>query len=135
MKGNLILLRGLPGSGKSKMAEVLSEYGSYPIFSIDDFFTDEKTGKYEFQFNENHLAYKTCVEKVESAMKNGVKKIFVHNTFTMEWEMKPYIKLSQEYSYFIHVCTVEHRHNGINQHGVTDEQLKKMAEKFRVVLM
>jgi predicted kinase len=135
MKGSLILLRGLPGSGKSKLAEVLSENGLYPIFSVDDFFTDEKTGIYEFNFNENHLAYKSCIEKVESSMSSGAKKIFVHNTFTMEWEMEPYFSLCEKHSYFIHVCTVEHRHKGINQHGVTDEQLKKMAEKFRVVLM
>ncbi|MFM9005746.1 MAG: AAA family ATPase, partial [Flavobacteriales bacterium] len=37
----LILLRGLPGSGKTTLAKVLSEEGKYPLFSIDDYFTDE----------------------------------------------------------------------------------------------
>jgi predicted AAA+ superfamily ATPase len=34
----LILLRGLPGAGKSTLAKLLSENGKYPVFSIDDYF-------------------------------------------------------------------------------------------------
>ena len=37
---SLILLRGLPGSGKSSLAFTLSENGKYPVFSVDDYFTN-----------------------------------------------------------------------------------------------
>ncbi|EMP07134.1 AAA domain protein [Leptospira interrogans serovar Pyrogenes str. 200701872] len=39
---SLILLRGLPGAGKSRLAKLLSENGKYPVFSVDDYFTDSK---------------------------------------------------------------------------------------------
>ena len=61
MQKSLIVLRGLPGSGKTTLANLLSENKKYPVFSIDDYFTDEK-GKYHFKFDENHLAYKLCEE-------------------------------------------------------------------------
>ena len=134
-KKSLILLRGLPGSGKSTLAGILNEDGKYPVISIDDYFTNTETGGYKFDFKKNHLAYKQCEENTESAMKTGVKKIFVDNTFTLEWELEPYFKLASKYNYQIFVITVENRHRGENIHEIPFEQLQKMAEKYKVQLM
>lgn len=130
---SLIVLRGLPGSGKSKLAEVLSEKGKYPCFSIDDYFTSED-GTYNFVHTENHKAYQACQDQVESAMVLGSEKIFLHNVFSMDWEMEPYFRMAAELGYQVFVVTVENRHKGKNLHGIQDDQLRKMAEKFKVVL-
>jgi len=129
----LIILRGLPGSGKTTLAEVLSEAGKYPVFSVDDYFTDEN-GHYEFRFQENHLAYKQCEEGVRTAMQHGAPKIILHNTFTMEWEMEPYFKLAAEFGYRLHVLTVENRHGSANVHDIPEEHVARMRDKFRVLL-
>jgi predicted kinase len=134
IKGSLILLRGLPGSGKSTLAALLSSEGKHPCFSIDDYFTDKESGAYQFKFDENHLAYKVCEENVENSMINGEEKIFVHNTFTMEWEMEPYFLLAIKHNYKVFVFTVENRHKSKNIHGVKEEQIIKMAEKYKVEL-
>lgn len=134
-KNSLILLRGLPGSGKSTLARLLSENNTYPIFSVDDFFTDEVTGEYVFNFSNNHLAYKQCEELSRDAMKQNITKIFVHNTFTIDWELEPYFKLASEFNYALFVVTVENYHTNKNTHGVTDEQLHKMADKYKVKLL
>ncbi len=131
---NLILLRGLPGSGKTTLASLLSENGKYPVFSIDAYFTNEKTGVYNFEFDKNHLAYKQCEDQTRNAMQNGDEKIFVDNTFTLEWELEIYFKLASEFNYRIHVVTVENRHGNKNTHNVNHEQIKKMAAKYKVVL-
>jgi predicted kinase len=132
---SLILLRGLPGSGKSTLAKILSEENKYPVLSIDSFFTDPITGLYQFDPYKNHLAYKNCEEQTELALKNGTAKVFVDNTFTIEWEMENYFKLAATYNYKIFVVTVENRHQGKNQHNVSQEQLTKMAEKYKVQLL
>ena len=133
MSRELILLRGLPGSGKSTLASVLSEEGKYPIFSVDDYFTDEN-GNYEFHFLENHLAYKQCEEGVKTAMRQGAEKIILHNTFTMEWEMEPYLKMAAECNYRLHVATVENRHGHFNVHEIPEELVERMRAKFKVKL-
>jgi len=131
---SLILLRGLPGSGKSTLAESLSENGKYPVFSIDSYFTNAATGHYSFEFDKNHIAYSECIEKTRTALKAGSEKIIVDNTFTMEWEMKPYFKLASEFSYRLFVMTVEKYHDGKNIHQITDEQLQKMALNYKIKL-
>lgn len=132
---SLILLRGLPGSGKTTLAKVLSENNMYPVFSVDDFFTNELTGEYIFNFKDNHLAYKQCEELTKDAMQQQIPKIFVHNTFTMDWELEPFFKLASQFNYMLFVVTVENYHHQKNTHEVSDEQLQKMAEKYRVKLL
>jgi len=131
---SLILLRGLPGSGKTTLANLLSENKKYPAFSVDDYFTDANEN-YLFKFQENHLAYKLCEENTRKAMMENVEKIFLHNTFTIDWELETYFKLAEEFDYQIHVLTVENYHATKNVHDISDEQMKKMAEKFKVKLV
>jgi predicted kinase len=134
MNKSLILLRGLPGSGKSTLAKVLCENGTYPVFSVDDFFTSE-TGEYHFLHDKNHLAYKHCEDQARKSMQRGISKIFLDNTFTMEWEMEPYFKLAAEFGYKIFVVTVENRHGSENIHKINRSQLEKMAAKYKVKLL
>jgi predicted kinase len=129
----LILLRGLPGAGKSSLAKVLAE-NKWPVFSVDDYFTDAKTGAYRFEFDKNHLAYKACEENCRKAMEKGMEKIFIDNTFTLDWELQAYFKLASAFNYTLFVCTVENYHEQKNTHGISDEQIQKMADKYKVKL-
>ena len=131
---SIILIRGLPGSGKSTLAELLTENKKYPVFSVDQYFTD-KEGKYSFDHLKNYVAYDECKENVLRGMKNKIEKIFVDNTFTLEWEMEPYFKMAKENNYRIFVFTMENYHSGLNVHGITDEQLRKMGEKYTIKLL
>lgn len=56
--------------------------------------------------------------------------IVVSNTFTQEWEMKPYFELAERYGYTVHSLIVENRHGGVNTHGVPEEALQKMENRF-----
>lgn len=128
-------MRGLPGSGKTTLANLLSENNRYPIFSVDDFFTNQVTGEYVFDFRNNYLAYKQCEELTKLAMQQNKTKVFVHNTFTMDWELEPYFKLANVFNYNLFVITLENYHQHKNIHHVSDEQLQKMAEKYKVKLL
>ena len=141
----LILLRGLPGSGKSTLSKEVTNSPGSGHFESDQYFVDDK-GKYNFNPLKLKEAHKWCKDQVEYAMTKGHKSFFpiygpkplhrivVSNTFTQEWEMKPYYELAEKYDYIVYSLVVENRHNGINSHGVPDETLDKMENRFEIKL-
>ena len=124
----LFLLRGLPGSGKSTLAESLG--GSH--MEADKYFTYE--GKYEFDVTKLKDAHDWCQNAVRVFMENKSKRVVVSNTFTQEWEMKPYFELAEKHGYKVYSLICENRHGGINEHGVPEDKLKLMKNRFEVKL-
>ena len=62
-------------------------------------------------------------------------RIVVSNTFTQEWEMKPYYELAEKHGYRVYSLIVENRHGGVNEHGVPEESLQKMEDRFEINLI
>jgi predicted kinase len=135
MTKHLIILRGCPGSGKSTVAEVLATvtHGlDYTICCADDFFMVD--GEYKFDAKKLGSAHAHCKLKCETAMHDGIERIIVANTNTSEKEINPYIKMAKGYDYMVFSLVVENRHGGVNQHGVPEEALARMAEKIKTSL-
>ena len=131
---NLYLLRGLPGSGKSTLAEQLG--GSH--FETDKYFIGEN-GEYNFDGSKLKEAHQWCQDSVANAMvlnhtTGENETIVISNTFTQEWEMKPYMDLAKDWEYRVFSIIVENRHGGVNQHGVPDEKLQQMNDRFEIKL-
>lgn len=135
--GHLILLRGLPGSGKSLLGEVINTpvYGwSRPniVLSADDYFI--KDGGYEFDVTKITEAHNDCIQRCAQLMSGGSNKIVVANTFAEQWELRPYYDIADRYGYCVHSLVVENRHNGKNSHDVPEETIEDMKSKFEVKL-
>ena len=128
----LFLLRGLPGSGKSTLAKMLVGDKDYCHKEADMYFVDGD-GNYKFDVTSLRDAHTWCQEEVEFLMKYE-HKVVVSNTFTQEWEMLPYYDLAKKYGYRVHSLIVENRHGGINEHGVPEDKLKLMKNRFEVKL-
>jgi len=126
----LILLRGLPGSGKSTLAKVIG--GSY--VEADMFFVDD-AGNYNFDASHLKDAHEWCHDLVFMDVLKDVPLIVVSNTFTQEWEMKPYYEIAKQYGYQVHSVIVENRHGGVNTHGVPEDKLEVMKNRFEVKLI
>ncbi len=129
---NIILVRGLSGSGKTTFSNLIKTLDDV-VVAADDYMIDEK-GEYKFNLYELNDCHKKCKEKVEDEMKNNTKKIFVHNTFTEEWEMKPYKKMAEKYNYRLFSIIIENVNNNNNIHGVPSSTILKQKERFVVNL-
>lgn len=139
MKGKILtLVRGLPGSGKSTFAHFI--WVNHVVCEADKFFVGED-GVYRFDSSKLKEAHKWCKDKVEGMMKENetsggayYPEIAVSNTFTQEWEMKDYYALAEKYGYTVFSIIVENRHGGVNQHGVPEEKLQQMRDRFEIKL-
>ena len=133
----LTLVRGLPGSGKSTFANFV--WNEYAICEADKFFYD-KEGNYNFDGSKIKLAHVWCFNQVRIRMEDNklnpqfYPEIVVSNTFTQEWEMEKYYELAEEYGYKVFSIIVENRHDGVNQHGVPDDKLQQMKNRFEIKL-
>jgi predicted kinase len=133
---NLYLLRGLPGAGKSTLANQIG--GTH--FEADMYFINEN-GEYIFNGADIKKAHQWCQSQVELAMiQNHItygldsSDIVVSNTFTQGWEMEPYYKLAESYGYRVFSLIVENRHGGENIHGAPADKIQAMKDRFEVKL-
>jgi len=133
----LFLVRGVPGSGKSTFAHHI--WNEYAICEADRYFYDSE-GNYNFDPSKLKEAHKWCRDEVETRMKDHqinnqfYPEIVVSNTFTQEWEMEDYFDLAKTYGYQVVSLIIENRHGGSNIHGVPEEKIQIMKDRFQIKL-
>lgn len=97
-KKKLIIMRGLPGSGKTTRAKELKGRNGV-ILSSDDYFTED--GVYKFvpaKLKDSHL---WNIERAIDSMKTGLTPVIIDNVNGKNWEPKKYAEAAVEYGYFV----------------------------------
>lgn len=116
----LVLIRGLPGSGKSTMAAHLAACG-YLHFETDQFF--ERGGRYRFHAHMLPEAHVWCQDRVVAALEAG-HSVVVANTFTRLWELDAYLSMWPE------VVVIEATGTWPSVHGVPPATVDDMRERW-----
>lgn len=94
----LILLRGLPGAGKTTFAQTLVDMAwnqNVASFSADDW-RDRSTvqaGGRLYNARWNHIAHAWCLGRASDALIDDVQVVIVHNVFQTLAKMQPYADL------------------------------------------
>ncbi|XP_064208810.1 NEDD4-binding protein 2-like 1 [Anguilla rostrata] len=138
---HLIIMRGLPGSGKTTLSwDIMKEYDyTGEVLSTDDYFIDDY-GYYNFDFYSLERAHNWNQERAEEAMQNGVHPIIIDNTNMRRCHMEPYVQMGLEYGYYIKFrttpdtfrCSVEELHKRANC-GITKRVMYRMKKNFEQV--
>jgi tRNA nucleotidyltransferase/poly(A) polymerase/predicted kinase len=128
----LVLMRGLPGSGKSTRAkEIAGNHGK--IFSTDDYFGDP----YVFDGSKIAQAHQWNQDRTAKAMAAGHPLVVVDNTNIKREHMEPYLKLAKQHGYDVSYehskapwAWDEHECARRNAHGVPLAAIKNMKHSF-----
>ena len=119
----MVLVRGLPGSGKSTIAKNL--IGWYWHLETDQYWM--KDGEYKFDASKLGVAHQWCQDETHSLLSRGFSAV-VSNTFTTKKELRPYFEIAKEFDIVPQVILCQAQYGNI--HNVPEETLRKMKARF-----
>jgi predicted ABC-type ATPase len=123
MSKDLYLFRGVSGSGKTTIAEKLSEAADEnpALISEDDYFTDDE-GNYNYRKEDHERAFFEALRSVVLFMEfEKTGQIFLHGVFNKEWQLSVLKSVCRQHGYMMHVMTVEKHHDNDDEHDVPAE--------------
>lgn len=106
----MILVRGLPGSGKTTFACLLGK-----VVSADDYFYARGNGQYTFDPRLLPQAHQNCQDRAREVLGTD-ETLVVANTFSCRWELQPYLEMAREFG--VRVTVID-----LFDAGLTDEEL------------
>lgn len=134
----MVIMRGLPGSGKSYRANQLIqgiEEGS--VICSTDYIWETKPFGYFWIPEFVGVAHKINQAKAREACKKGFGAVIIDNTNTTFKEIEPYLEIAKENGYVVGIVEPEtewafdvEECEIRNSHGVPLEVIKKMKDRF-----
>lgn len=125
-----IVVRGLPGSGKSTFASLIA--GKDSIVAADDFLYVD--GKYVFTPERLKEAQRLALAKFIELVKAGEPLIVYTGVSPDLVDVRPYEMLAKEKGYSITYLVVENRHGKTSIHDVPSSVVKMMRSVFKISL-
>lgn len=120
----LVLVRGLPGSGKSTFARQLALKEGLAHYEADQFF-DER-GSFDARLLP--VAHARCLRQAHNEMRYYGGSVVVANTFTTLAEMEPYFQLAEalEAEVVVYKCRGRFK----STHNVPPATIRRMAARW-----
>ncbi|KAK3885567.1 hypothetical protein Pcinc_010233 [Petrolisthes cinctipes] len=132
----MVIMRGLPGSGKTTMAKRLKGRTGV-ILSTDDFFCD-KQGNYTYDSSRIGAAHEWNKRRTIQRLQEDRSPVIIDNTNLQVWEMLPYVKLAVQYSYEVELLEVDTSWKlnpkelaWKNMHGVPKDKITEMKQRYQ----
>lgn len=123
VRAPLLLIRGLPGTGKSTMAMALKHVGQYDVHLEADMYHMKK-GEYVYAPAIAAEAHRWCLTTTCIMLNNGFR-VVVSNTFVRLEDIAPYQKLGFE------VAIQEASGAFKSVHNVPDEIIDHMRSRWQ----
>lgn len=133
MTQQLYLIRGLPGSGKTTLAQHMLDAmqgGGYHC-EADQFFLQSNGHKEVYNFDRRFLgaAHDECYGKSMRYLREG-RNVIVANQFSTARELNRYIDGVKRCGLKVEVTVIRCSGNFKSPHGVPQKVIDKMAERF-----
>jgi len=129
MNRNLIILRGVSGSGKTTFCDLIG--GNKIVCCADDFFLGPH-GNYIFDITKLGFAHKWCQQRFDKALLNEkIDTIVIANTNTKTGEWSYYEERALEAGLTVTFVVLENRHGNGSIHNVPIETLERQENTIR----
>ena len=121
----LMIVRGIPGSGKSTFAKKLADKYHVAHFENDMFLM--VNGKYDFSYEKHKIANQKCKEAVTKCLRQG-KSCIVSNVLHKASSVQKYVNIAENCGAIVMVVRVNGKHQ--NVHNVPDKVVQKFIDEF-----
>lgn len=127
----LLLIRGLPGVGKSTAAKGLGDVA----LAADDWMVDEN-GQYKHEAARLGYCHGECQAAARAYLLEG-RNVVVANTFCQEWEVAPYRQIAKDCGAELKIISLfdggfsDEQLAARNVHGVSAEAIARMRGRYQ----
>ena len=136
----IIVLRGVPGAGKSTLAQqiianIRAKKEKAIAFSSDDYFTTP-VGEYRFDSTQLPQAHANCFRRFLEFLQGGTGTAIVDNTNTRIFEMSPYVLAGKAYGFEIKIIRFVCDPNvaaARTPRGATLQMVKEMNDRMEAI--
>lgn len=126
----LWLIRGLPGSGKSTLGEILSHAlkDAYQ-YEADEYF--QTRDGYKFDAGQLDAAHDWCINNCLTAMRDyKAQNVIICNVFALHKQMEVYESMAAMFGYDVQKIIMQGNFGSI--HGVPAATIARMKARFEV---
>ena len=136
----MIIMRGLPGSGKSSLVgRILKIYPQAEVCSADAYFT-QADGSYQYDRNKIKEAHTFSQERAETLCRDACNLVIVDNTHVKRWELQPYLNTAAKFRYSVVILEPQtpwarnpEQLAVRNSHNVNENAIKKKLKEWQEI--
>lgn len=120
----LMIVRGLPGAGKSTFVkEYFGNRDTWMHVEADMYWYRNPEGKYDFDMENLHRAHRWCQTTVEAYLSQN-RSVVVSNTFNRYRDIKPYLDYAKSLNCFVDLYSLQTQFTSI--HDVPEDVMNRM---------
>lgn len=130
----LVIMRGLPGSGKTTLANKIAEQKRAVVYATDDYFIEEDK-VYRYYHDRTKEAHQWNIDRTKEALQAG-RSVIVDNTNYKKSHMEPYLELAEKFKAKVSIVTapLNSRKSDFlaynNIHNVSESVIKRMRKEW-----
>lgn len=124
----VIILRGVPGSGKSTFAKFLLDTHAVSYHCETDKYFYNEAGEYVFDPSKLAENHNKCFKQFCYYLENDNKNIVVSNCNLQKWEFERYEKAAKDAGFNVFVLALNGGFD--NVHGVPLQKIETLKKRF-----